>query len=42
MSINTLRKLAGEKAPIAANAAGGFNGADNEEPVFSANYFKEL
>lgn len=42
MSINTLRKLAGEKAPITANAAGGFDGAEKDEPVFGANYFKEL
>ena len=42
MSINTLRKLAGEKAPITANAAGGFDVSGKDEPVFGANYFTEL
>ena len=42
MSINALRKLAGEKAPITANAAGGFDVSGKDEPVFGANYFTEL
>jgi len=42
MSINTLRKLAGEKAPITANAAGGFDVSGKDGFIFSDNYFEEL
>lgn len=41
MSINTLEKLTGVNAPITVNAAGGYQGKQ-EESIFGANYFQEL
>lgn len=41
MNINTLEKLAGAKAPITANAAGGFHN-NSDASVFGADYFASL